>query len=76
MQIAAITKYHFRIRTRNGVVVENLDIFGGDEAAARRKLERIYRDCEVLDCRAERLAPGGRCGHLNYEDVVNLITAA
>ncbi|MCL2346160.1 MAG: hypothetical protein FWC58_09965 [Desulfobulbus sp.] len=75
MQAAAITKYHFRIRTRNGVVVENLSFFGADEAAARQKLERIYRDCEVLECRAERLPPGAR-GHLNYEDVVDLISAA
>jgi hypothetical protein len=76
MQAAATTKYHFRIRTRNGVVVDNLSLFGADEATARQKLRCIYRDCEVLQCREERLSPGGRGGHLNYEDVVDLITTA
>lgn len=76
MQAAVITKYHFRIRTRNGVVVENLSFYGADEPTARQKLQRIYRDCEVLQCREERLPPGGRNGHLNYEDVVDLITTA
>jgi len=76
MQAAVITKYHFRIRTRNGVVVDNLSFFGADEATARQKLQRIYRDSEVLQCREERLSPGGRGGHLNYEEVVDLITAA
>ncbi len=75
MQAAVVTKYHFRIRTRNGVVVENLSFFGADEAAARQKLQRIYRDCEILQCQEEHLPPGGR-GHLNYEDVVDLITTA
>ncbi|MCL2524283.1 MAG: hypothetical protein FWF17_06800 [Betaproteobacteria bacterium] len=69
-----ITKYHYRIRTRSGAVVDNLCFFGHDEAAARQKLCNIYRNCEVLQYREERLSPGGR-GHLNYEDVVDLITA-
>ncbi|MDR1994455.1 hypothetical protein [Azonexus sp.] len=76
MQAAVITKYHFRIRTRNGVVVESLSFFGRDEVEAQQKLRRIYRDCEILQCREERLPPGGRGGHLNYEDVVDLITTA
>lgn len=76
MQTASIAKYFFRIRTRNGVIVENLSIFGRDEAEARRKLCQIYRDCEVLVCRMQRLSPAGRNGHLKYEDVVDLIIAS
>lgn len=76
MQTASITKYHFRIRTRNGVVVDNLSIFGRDEAEARQKLCRIYHDCEILQCQVQRSSPVGRNGHLNYEDVVDLIIAS
>lgn len=76
MQTASIAKYLFRIRTRNGVVVENLSIFGRDEAEARRKLCRIYHHCEVLACRMQRPSPAGRNGPLNYEDVVDLIIAS
>lgn len=76
MQTALITKYLFRIRTRNGVLVENLSIFGRDEAEARHKLCCIYHDCEVLLCEMQRPSPVGRSGHLNYEDVVDLIIAS
>lgn len=49
-------KYHFRIRTRNGLVVENLNIQGRDRADADRKLLQMYPHCEVLDC--TEVAPG------------------
>ncbi|MDR2836993.1 MAG: hypothetical protein LBV49_00220 [Azonexus sp.] len=68
-------KYQFRIRTRSGVLVENLSLFGRDETEAKEKLCRMYRDCEVLQCRVLPSSPLGRNGHLNYEDVVDLITA-
>lgn len=76
MQTVAITKYLFRIRTRGGVLVENLAISGRDEADARRKLSSIYHDCEVLDSQVQRPSPLGRNGHVNYEDVVDLIIAS
>ncbi|MDR2187697.1 MAG: hypothetical protein LBE62_06540 [Azonexus sp.] len=68
------TKYQFRIRTRNGVLVDNLALFGRDETEAQQRLRRMYRDCEVLQCRELPAAPFGRGGHFNYEDVVDLIT--
>jgi hypothetical protein len=76
MQQASITKYLFRIRTRSGVLVENLSIFGRDENEASRKLRQIYNDCEVLECRVQPASLAGRNGHLNYEDVVDLIIAS
>lgn len=45
------TKYGFRIRTRTGMQVDNLMIHGRDLADARRKLEQMYRHCEVLETR-------------------------
>ncbi len=76
MQASSITKYQFRIRTRNGAVVENLAIFGQTDDEARRKLCRMYKDCEILDCQLVQPTVLGRSGHLNYEDVVDLIIAA
>lgn len=76
MQTVAITKYLFRIRTRGGVLVENLSISGRDESEARRKLCSIYHGCEVLDSQEQRPSPVGRNGHLNYEDVVDLIISS
>ncbi|HTF13939.1 MAG TPA: hypothetical protein VK643_04670 [Burkholderiales bacterium] len=43
------TKFGFRIRTRQGLIVEHLMIHGRDEADAERKLRQMYLHCEVLE---------------------------
>jgi hypothetical protein len=45
-----LTKYGFRIRTRVGLVMNNLMIHGNDAAEAHRKLRQMYRDCEIIEC--------------------------
>ncbi len=73
MQIPVSTKYGFRIRTRNGSVVDNLLIFGKDEPDAERKLRQIYLGCEILE--AKRLViQAPRSGPVTYEEVVDLIS--
>ena len=42
-------KYIYQIRSRNGVIVNNLQIYGRTEEEARQKLEQMYRNCEVLE---------------------------
>jgi hypothetical protein len=42
-------KFGFRIRTRQGLLVEHLLIHGRDEADAERKLRQIYQHCEILE---------------------------
>lgn len=67
-----LTKYSFRIRTRIGLVVDNLMIHGHDEIDAQRKLRQIYRDCEILDCICHR--GNVRMQPANLEDVLSIIT--
>ncbi|MFA7269184.1 MAG: hypothetical protein WC073_07565 [Sterolibacterium sp.] len=67
-----LTKYAFRIRTRVGLVVDNLMIHGQDEDDAQRKLRQIYRDCEILGCVCHR--GNVRPPPANFEDVLSLIT--
>ncbi|OGA34318.1 MAG: hypothetical protein A3F75_02420 [Betaproteobacteria bacterium RIFCSPLOWO2_12_FULL_64_23] len=43
-------KYGFRIRTRSGLMVDNLLIHGRDEVDAERKLRQMYPHCKVLQC--------------------------
>ena len=43
------TKFGFRIRTRQGLVVEHLMIHGRAEADAERKLRQMYPHCEILE---------------------------
>lgn len=50
MLAPVLTKYGFRIRTRVGLVINNLVIQGRDPAEAQRKLRQMYRDCEIIEC--------------------------
>jgi hypothetical protein len=71
----AFTKYGFRIRTRVGLVVENLMIHGRDQSDAQRKLQQMYQGCEILECVCHAAGIGhGRPQSSNFEDVVSLIT--
>lgn len=71
MHPLALTKYGFRIRTRQGLVVDNLMIHGRDENDAQRKLRQMYRDCEIIECTCHR--GGVRTPVVNLEEVMNLI---
>ena len=73
MYPSPLTKYAFRIRTRDGLVVSNLLIHGRAEDDAQRKLRQIYRDCEILECICHQGAE--RRLTANFEDVLNLISA-
>jgi hypothetical protein len=66
------TKYGFRIRTRSGMVVENLTIHGRDEADAERKLRQMYLHCQVLECRT--VGAARRSDPVSFEDVSSLVT--
>ena len=50
--------FGFKIRTRAGVIVENLLVFGLDGEDATRRLRQIYKGCEVLEMKCfAALAP-------------------
>jgi len=49
MQAPAVRRFAFRIRTRAGLVVENLQIPGRSAADAERKVQQLYRDCVILE---------------------------
>lgn len=72
MQSNPITKYAFRIRTRLGVVVDNLMIHGRDEVEAQKKLRQMYRGCEVIECVYCRGSV--RIPVPSFEEVANLIS--
>lgn len=71
MQSHAFTKYAFRIRTRLGVVVDNLMIHGRDEFEAQRKLQQMYRGCQIIECVCHRGTV--RVPVSSFEEVANLI---
>ena len=65
-------KYGFRIRTRTGMVVDNLTIHGRDEADAERKLRQMYLHCQVLECRT--VGGSRNADAVSFEEVVSLVT--
>lgn len=71
MQTHQFTKYAFRIRTRLGVVVDNLMIHGCDEQDAQRKLRQIYHECQIVECVCHRGSV--RVPVASFEEVANLI---
>ena len=66
-----MNKYAFRIRTRSGGVVENLQVQASDRAEAERRIQQIYRHCEILEC--HELTPTLKKEGLDLEDVIALI---
>lgn len=74
MKSSMITKYGFRIRTRNGAIVENLSIFGRDASEAQRKLLQMYMGCEILATFCVPATLPARGSTASFEDVMELIT--
>jgi len=64
-------KYVYQIRSRNGVIVSNLQIYGHTEEEARHKLEQMYINCEILET---SVASVDHSGHSSYEDILNTIS--
>ncbi len=71
MQAPVMTKYGFRIRTRDGLTVENLQIYGRDGSDAERKLRQMYHECEIIECLP--MFGVARGPSANFEDVARLI---
>ena len=66
-----MNKYGFRIRTRSGGLVENLQVHARDRAEAESKIIQIYHHCEILDC--QEVTPTLKKEGLDLEDVISLI---
>lgn len=71
-----MTKYGFRIRTKVGLVVDNLMIQGRDESDAERKLRQMYHGCEIIECAPASGSASGsaRAYFASFEEVAGLIT--
>jgi hypothetical protein len=64
-------KYGYRIRTRNGMLVENLQVIARDRAEAENKIRQIYRKCEIIDC--QEIAPPVKGENIDLENMISLI---
>ena len=69
---SGMTKFGFKIRTRSGLVVDNLLIPGKDQADAQRKLNQIYRHCEILESKSVQQA--ARDESMDMDGIISLIS--
>ena len=63
-------KFGFRIKTRGGMAVDNLQVTARDRAEAERKIAQIYHRCEVIEC-VELRQPVDEA--FDLESAINLI---
>lgn len=70
--MAGITKFGFKIKTRGGMVVENLMVQARARNEAEARIRQIYQHCEILEC--TELSQETRDDGVNLEDVISLIT--
>ncbi len=67
-------KFEFAIRTRDGQLIERLNIAGRDHADAERKLKQMYRYCEVVRCNSQQAGEMKQAGHAaSVEDILSMI---
>ena len=69
---ADLKKFGFRIKTRGGMVVENLTVQACDRDAAETRIRQIYRSCEILIC--NELTPDNRGDGVDLESMISLIS--
>jgi hypothetical protein len=46
-------KFYFSIRTRDGLAIARLMISGESQEQAERKLNQMYRFCEIVSCASD-----------------------
>lgn len=68
-----MVRFNFSIRTRDGQRIESIVIGGIDQQDAERKLNQMYRYCEILSCETK---DGGvkLSDSTSVEDILSLIS--
>lgn len=68
-----MVKFQFKVRARNGLVVEAITIQGQNREDAERKLNQMYLGCTVLECH-ELGPPVTREENLDIGGIISLIS--
>jgi len=65
-------KFALRIRTRNGLPVDNLVVHARDRSEAERRITQMYLHCEILECR--EIQSPVREDDMNFENIISIIS--
>jgi hypothetical protein len=66
-----VIKFGLKIKTRGGMLVDNLQVSARDRAEAERKISQIYQRCEFVEC--VELRPPVKDEAFDLESAINLI---
>ncbi len=67
-------KFEFSIRTRDGQLIERLNIGGRTQEEAERKLRQIYHYCEIVRCNSPQTGETKQAAQpASVEDILSMI---
>lgn len=67
-------KYAFSIKTRSGQFIERIVIAGKDREDAERKLNQMYRYCEIVNCDQLRHAAAQRRNDAVFDSSLSVMS--
>jgi hypothetical protein len=60
-------KFLYTIRSANGVLVENLQIYGKTRSEADEKIRQMYWRCEIISCNMVSKESKARTPHIKMQ---------
>ncbi len=66
-------RYSFKIRTRNGLILDSLMVQAINRTEAERRINQIYHHCEVVECSENPAA--GKEPAADLDQVISLISS-
>ena len=67
-----LAKFGFKIKTRNGLIVDNLLLQARDQEEAERRLRQMYMGCEILEMRV--VEPEAQADSTDLDGIISLIS--
>ena len=67
-----LAKFGFKIKTRNGLIVDNLLIQARDQEDAEQRLRQMYIQCEILESRVTE--PEAQADSTDLDGIISLIS--
>jgi hypothetical protein len=68
-----VNKYGFKIKTRNGLMLDSLVVQADSRAEAERRITQIYHHCEIVECCEH--GGGGKQQRADLDEVISLISS-
>ena len=65
-------KFSLAIRTKDGLLVENLGVHGRDEEHACDKIRKVYLNCDIVSCKV--MNAHAQEDNASIENIISMIS--